>query len=392
MTLGTDGRLYVANTGSNTVSVINTATNTVIDTNPNVSGTQAIPVGSSPTSVALSPDGGLAYVANGNDTVSVISTKDYTVVSTVAIDSDTSGGHVVAVTPNGTVYVTDTADDTVRVLTVEPGNAPPVVRTGVTLIGDNVTFAGYLGGQVFVPDGTRAVITAGVSEDGIGPTRVAVVNAATGKQIGNGVILTGTPDGPPLLNADGTRALITTGSGGTGEAVVINTITGAQIGPALALPAGSQTLAFSATGTSVVITASTDSRTVRVAVINTDTGAQTASTLTLPGRAVGPPVFSPDDSHALITTIDGDVTTGSITRVAVIDTSTGAQSGTTLTLSGSALVYPALFNADGTRALITTDDARVAVIDTITGAQIGTTFTLPGSTFSAYRPPMPAAP
>ena len=55
MTLGTDGRLYVANTGSSTVSVINTATNTVIDTNPNVSGTQAIPLGSSPTSVALSP-------------------------------------------------------------------------------------------------------------------------------------------------------------------------------------------------------------------------------------------------------------------------------------------------------------------------------------------------
>ena len=203
----------------------------------------------------------------------MINTKDYTVISTVAIDSDTIGSHVITVSPNGTLYVADTADDTVRVLTVEPGNAPPVVRTGVTLIGDNVNFAGYLGGQVFVPDGTRAVITAGVSEDGIGPTRVAVVNAATGKQIGNGVILTGTP-AAPLLNADGTRALITTGSGGTGEAVVINTITGAQIGPALALPAGSQTLAFSATGTSVVITASTDSRTVRVAVINTDTGAQ----------------------------------------------------------------------------------------------------------------------
>ena len=96
-------------------------------------------------------------------------------------------------------------------------------------------------------------------------------------------------------------------------------------------------------------------------------------------------MFSADDSHALITTIDGDVTTGSITRVAVIDTSTGAQSGTTLTLTGSALGYPALFNADGTRALITTDDGRVAVIDTITGAQIGTTLTLPGSTFSALK-------
>ena len=139
MTLGNDGRLYVANPGSNTVSVINTATNTVIDTNPNVSGTQAIPLGSSPTSVALSPDGGLAYVANGNDTVSVISTKDYTVVSTVAIDSDTSGGHVVAVTPSGTVYVTDAVDKSVRVLVLSATVTP---ATKLTLLGSSVTITG----------------------------------------------------------------------------------------------------------------------------------------------------------------------------------------------------------------------------------------------------------
>ncbi len=234
LALGPDGRLYVANRGSNTVSVINTATNTLIDTNPNASGTNsisvgsspsalalspdgrlyvantgsgtvsvintsgyavantyhrrkparrrdarrrrpavcgqhrqqhgvgdqhrhqhgdryqsecclarnAISVGSSPSSVALSPDGGLAYVANGSDTVSVIDTTTYTVVSTVAIDSDTSGGHVVAVTPNGTVYVTDAVDRTVRVLAAQPRAPPPLGDQASALLGSSVTVTG----------------------------------------------------------------------------------------------------------------------------------------------------------------------------------------------------------------------------------------------------------
>ena len=52
-------RLYVANTGNNTVSVIDTTTNTynLVDTNPNVAGTQSFFVGSPPSSVAVSPDG-----------------------------------------------------------------------------------------------------------------------------------------------------------------------------------------------------------------------------------------------------------------------------------------------------------------------------------------------
>ncbi len=55
LAFGSDGRLYVANRGSNTVSVINTATNTVVDTNPNVSGTQSISVGSSPSALVAGP-------------------------------------------------------------------------------------------------------------------------------------------------------------------------------------------------------------------------------------------------------------------------------------------------------------------------------------------------
>src|SRR5262244_2845507 len=54
---------YVTNSASNTVSVIDTATNTVVAT---------VPVGSVPLGVAITPDGTRAYVANpGSGTVSV---------------------------------------------------------------------------------------------------------------------------------------------------------------------------------------------------------------------------------------------------------------------------------------------------------------------------------
>ena len=68
---------YVANLSSNTVSVIDTATNTVVAT---------VPVGSDPFGVAVTPDGAIAYVANFiSNTVSVIDTANNTVVATVTV-------------------------------------------------------------------------------------------------------------------------------------------------------------------------------------------------------------------------------------------------------------------------------------------------------------------
>ena len=71
-----DGKhAYVANNGSNNVSVIDTVTNTVVGT--------PIPVGNSPLGVAITPDGKHAYVANnGSNNVSVIDTATNTVVGT----------------------------------------------------------------------------------------------------------------------------------------------------------------------------------------------------------------------------------------------------------------------------------------------------------------------
>jgi YVTN family beta-propeller protein len=65
---------YVANTGSNTVSVVDTATHP-----PSVVAT--VPVGVGPNAVAVTPDGKHVYVTNADGTVSVIRTAKNKVVA-----------------------------------------------------------------------------------------------------------------------------------------------------------------------------------------------------------------------------------------------------------------------------------------------------------------------
>jgi YVTN family beta-propeller protein len=68
---------YITNASSNTVSVIDTASNTVIAT---------VAVGVAPQGVAVHPDGSRVYVANSSsNTISVIDTATNTVVGTVPV-------------------------------------------------------------------------------------------------------------------------------------------------------------------------------------------------------------------------------------------------------------------------------------------------------------------
>ena len=123
MTLGPNGSIYVVNTASKTVSVIDTTTNSV--------RAVAISVGPAPGSIAFDALGNRVFVANGNDTVSIIDTATNTVTDTVAIDSDTAGSHAITVAPSGTVYVADTDDNIVRVLSLKPGQAHATIDLGI---------------------------------------------------------------------------------------------------------------------------------------------------------------------------------------------------------------------------------------------------------------------
>jgi YVTN family beta-propeller protein len=101
-----NGFLYVANAGSNTVSVIDPATNTVVAT---------ITVGGSPIGIAFNPDNGFMYVANsGSNTVSVINPVTNTVVATIPVGATPFG---IAFNPdNGFLYVTNQGGNTVSVI------------------------------------------------------------------------------------------------------------------------------------------------------------------------------------------------------------------------------------------------------------------------------------
>jgi YVTN family beta-propeller protein len=99
-------KVYITNILDNTVSVIDTATNTVAGL--------PIPVGNAPQGVAITPDGTQAYVTNsGSNTVSVIKTANRAVVTTIPVGGEPTG---VAFTPDGThAYVANTGSSTVTV-------------------------------------------------------------------------------------------------------------------------------------------------------------------------------------------------------------------------------------------------------------------------------------
>ena len=76
-------RMYVSNHNDNTVSVIDTTTNTVIDTKPNTPQIDPIMVGAGPEGIAYDPVNKRMYVSNHNDkSVSVIDTTTNTVIDT----------------------------------------------------------------------------------------------------------------------------------------------------------------------------------------------------------------------------------------------------------------------------------------------------------------------
>ena len=62
--------MYVTDSVGSSVYVINTTTNTVIDTNPNLPGINPIPVGVNPIAIAYDPINQDMYVVNfGNNNI-----------------------------------------------------------------------------------------------------------------------------------------------------------------------------------------------------------------------------------------------------------------------------------------------------------------------------------
>jgi YVTN family beta-propeller protein len=136
-------RVYVTINGvpAGWVSVIDTATNTVLG---------SIPVGNNPFGVAVTPDGSRVFVTNfGGGSVTVIDTATNTVVgSEIPVGAHPDG---VAVTPDGSrVFVTNNdTPGSVTVVAIQPPSAPGSVTAtaGDAQMAVAWAAAGFTGGQ-----------------------------------------------------------------------------------------------------------------------------------------------------------------------------------------------------------------------------------------------------
>jgi YVTN family beta-propeller protein len=148
---------YVTNHSGDSVTVIDTSTNTVVTT-------IALCAGCSPAGLAVTPDGQFVYVAiQSNGSVNVIATSSNNVVATIPMCDCTSSPVGVAITPDGNrAYVTDVARSAIEVIDTNP--ASETHNTVLTTITADV--GNPVGPIAITPDGSAAFYTFGTGSVG----------------------------------------------------------------------------------------------------------------------------------------------------------------------------------------------------------------------------------
>lgn len=173
-------RVYVSNYRTNSVSVINTFTNVVTNT---------IAVGNLPMGVAVHPDGSKVYVTNQlSNTVSVINTTTNTVTASIPVSLQPQG---ITVSPDGTrVYVANVNSNNVTVINSANNVVLGVIGVGV----QPITVA-------LSPDGSRLYVP------NYGNNNISVINTTNNSVITT--ISTGTNPNGVAVSPDGTRVYVT---------------------------------------------------------------------------------------------------------------------------------------------------------------------------------------
>ena len=201
-----DGRLaYVSNILSWTVSVIDTATLTVVAT---VGG-----VGAGANTVCVSPDGGRVYVGSHWNGVSVIDTSSNTVIANLPLNAPNGPVVAMALTPDGTkLYVTD------RHHSSQTPNNVWVVNTATNSVEARMTVdAGFDGGLVVSSDGAVLYVSAATNNT------VLAIDTATNQ------ILTAIPVGQvPHSIATGTISILVVDSTPPSSAAPVISMSGLE--------------------------------------------------------------------------------------------------------------------------------------------------------------------
>lgn len=187
-----DGLAYVANYNSDTVSIIDTQSETV---------TATPAVGFNPRAVAIIPDGTQVYIANnGEASVSAIN------ASTLAVTTINVGTfpYAIATTPDGTkAYVVNNNSGSVSVIATATNSV-----TATIPVGNNPTAI------AITPDGTKVYVA--ITNGGTVAMIDTFTNVVTPITVGNfPVALAITPDGTQVVvanNNSGTVSIINTAS------------------------------------------------------------------------------------------------------------------------------------------------------------------------------------
>lgn len=188
--------VYVTNQQKNTVSVISTATNTV---------TATINVDSSPEGVVVSPDGSTVYVVcQGLNSVSVINAAKDSVTAKINVSASPQN---IAINPSGTIlYVSNSGGNTVSAISTASNTTIALIPVGVKP-----------GDLAVSPDGSKVYVTS------FGEGVVYIINATTNQVIGTYPV-GAQPDGI-CVSPDGSKVYVANSKSGTVS--IINTATGA---------------------------------------------------------------------------------------------------------------------------------------------------------------------
>lgn len=211
-------RVYVTNFRDDTVSVIDTTLDP-----PEV--VAIVPVGRRPIGVAVSPDGAYAYIANtnpapagtqpGGHTVSVIDTASNTLLDTVNLGfADANVPFGIAASPLGdAVYVSNKQGGQVNVITVSGSNFD---MTDTVNLGPGAAPKGI----AVHPDGTKGYVACAASNVTPGDPGLAVIDVANNNAV-SFVPLPGKPYGV-AVHPDGTRVYVSDSSTTVGRVWVLD--------------------------------------------------------------------------------------------------------------------------------------------------------------------------
>lgn len=225
---------YVAARSSNTLSVIDTATQTVI---------QTVAAGTQPTGMVASPDGKTFYVANGSGGVSVFAADpvsgQLTSEATIATDN---GLRNIAISPDGSrVYAVNQFTDRIEVIDTASKTLETQIAVGdqpldvaVSPDGSKVYVSNFSDDSVSVIDAATNTVSATLSldfggTDGFGPDglivsddgkflyvanrstgNITIIDADTNSAVG--IVSSGSQTNSVALSPDGSK-LYTTAQG-----------------------------------------------------------------------------------------------------------------------------------------------------------------------------------